>query len=88
MFNITLHKFFDSRHISSGFFFQKDYYDAESVDGYKHSLRTMMKMMWSHASGIPTGNHGLFHRYHIEAVTIEGITKRKGHHISLAKTGR
>ncbi|VDI53370.1 glycosylphosphatidylinositol transamidase [Mytilus galloprovincialis] len=67
---------------------QKDYYDAESVDGYKHSLKTMMKMMWSHASGIPTGNHGLFHRYHIEAVTIEGITKRKGHHISLAKTGR
>lgn len=67
---------------------QKDYYDAESVDGYKHSLRTMMKMMWSHASGIPTGNHGLFHRYHIEAVTIEGITKRKGHHISLAKAGR
>lgn len=48
----------------------------------------MMKMMWSHASGIPTGNHGLFHRYHIEAVTIEGITKRKGHHISLAKAGR
>jgi glycosylphosphatidylinositol transamidase len=36
----------------------------------------MMKMMWSHASGIPTGNHGLFHRYHIEAVTIEGITKK------------
>ncbi|XP_052060128.1 glycosylphosphatidylinositol anchor attachment 1 protein-like [Mytilus californianus] len=67
---------------------QKDYYDAESVDGYKHSLKTMMKMMWSHASGVPTGNHGLFHRYHIEAVTIEGITKRKGHHISLAKTGR
>ncbi|CAG2236691.1 GAA1 [Mytilus edulis] len=64
---------------------QKDYYDAESVDGYKHSLKTMMKMMWSHASGIPTGNHGLFHRYHIEAVTIEGITKRKGHHISLGK---
>lgn len=67
---------------------QKDYYDAESIDGYTHSLKTMMKMMWSHASGIPTGNHGLFHRYHIEAITIEGVTKRKGHHISLAQTGR
>lgn len=30
-------------------------------------------MMWNQAPGIPTGNHGLFHRYHIEAVTLQGV---------------
>ena len=30
-------------------------------------------MMWNQAPGVPTGNHGLFHRYHIEALTLEGM---------------
>ena len=41
-------------------------------------LGTLMRMMWSQASGSPTGNHGMFHRFHIEALTIEGVVKRKG----------
>ena len=44
----------------------------ESYDGFEHSLRTMLAMMWDQAPGFPTGNHGLFHRYHIEAVTLQG----------------
>ncbi|CAH1778784.1 unnamed protein product [Owenia fusiformis] len=56
---------------------QQDYYDPESTDGYLHSLKTMLRMMWHQAPGTPTGNHGLFHRYHIEAVTLQGI-KTKG----------
>ena len=33
----------------------------------------MLYMMWNQALGVPTGNHGLFHRYHIEAITLEGV---------------
>ena len=33
-------------------------------------------MVVTQASGVPTGNHGLFHRYGIEAVTLEGVSKK------------
>lgn len=38
----------------------------------------MLHMMWSQASGAPSGGHGLFHRYHIEALTLEGVRFKKG----------
>ncbi|KAJ7382328.1 Glycosylphosphatidylinositol anchor attachment 1 protein [Desmophyllum pertusum] len=41
---------------------------ADSVQ----SLVTMVMMMFYQASGRPTGNHGLFHRYRIEALTMRG----------------
>ena len=41
-------------------------------------LKTMLNMMWSQASGAPSGNHGLFHRYSIEALTLEGVANKKG----------
>merc|ERR1719489_190735 len=34
----------------------------------------MLNMMVSQATGVPSGNHGLFHRFGIEAVTLEGVT--------------
>ena len=55
------------------FCFQPDHRFPESIEGYKHGLETMLRMMWNQAPGVPTGNHGLFHRYHIEALTLEGI---------------
>ena len=57
---------------------QRDHQDQESWEGFQHTLRTMLQMMWSQASGAPSGNHGLFHRFHIEALTIEGVYKKKG----------
>ncbi|KAK7114135.1 glycosylphosphatidylinositol anchor attachment 1 protein-like isoform X2 [Littorina saxatilis] len=57
---------------------RRDPHDQESWEGYQHTLRTMLKMMWTQASGAPSGNHGLFHRFHIEALTIEGVHKKKG----------
>ncbi|ESO90988.1 hypothetical protein LOTGIDRAFT_191474 [Lottia gigantea] len=56
---------------------QVDSYERESWDSYKQSVTTMMYMMWNQASGTPTGNHGLFHRYHIEALTIQGTQEEK-----------
>ena len=34
-------------------------------------------MALKQATGMPSGNHGLFHRFGIESLTIEGILKRK-----------
>ncbi|XP_053401359.1 glycosylphosphatidylinositol anchor attachment 1 protein-like [Mercenaria mercenaria] len=63
-------------------------WEAETVTGFQQSAKIMLKMMWAQASGLPSGNHGLFHRYHIEAVTLEGIRRRKTGRISLDATGR
>lgn len=63
-------------------------WEAETVAGFQQSVKTMLKMMWAQASGVPSGNHGLFHRYHIEAVTLEGIRRKKTGRISLDTTGR
>lgn len=36
------------------------------------SLVAMVMMMFYQASGRPSGNHGLYHRYRIEALTMRG----------------
>ncbi|CAG5134455.1 unnamed protein product [Candidula unifasciata] len=55
-------------------------YGGDSFDNYKSSLKTMLKMMWYQASGAPSGNHGLFQKFHIESVTLQGVAKKKGSH--------
>jgi glycosylphosphatidylinositol transamidase len=40
-------------------------------------LKTMLSMMWTQASGAPSGNHGMFHRFHIEALSLEGVATKK-----------
>lgn len=41
---------------------------STQVRNFQH----MLSMVLTQASGVPNGNHGLFHRYGIEAVTLEG----------------
>ena len=53
-------------------FLQANPSNSESYEGFQQNLRTMLATMWDQAPGFPTGNHGLFHRYHIEAVTLQG----------------
>ena len=48
----------------------------DSYKGYIKSLKTLVAMMGTQASGVPTGNHGLYHRFSIEAITLEGVTRR------------
>lgn len=55
----------------------EDHSRPDSYSGYLRSLRTMLNMMTSQATGVPSGNHGLFHRFGIEAVTLEGIHSRR-----------
>jgi len=56
---------------------RSDSYSPDSWNGFLHSLKTMLLLMTQLASGSPSGNHGLFHRYSIEAVTLRGF-KLKG----------
>ncbi|MCL4131688.1 UNVERIFIED_CONTAM: hypothetical protein GTU68_055066 [Idotea baltica] len=38
-----------------------------------HQLKTLVAMIATQATGIPNGNHGLFHRFGIASVTLEGV---------------
>ncbi|KAG7170509.1 Glycosylphosphatidylinositol anchor attachment 1 protein-like [Homarus americanus] len=57
---------------------------------FKNRLQTLLAMVASQASGVPTGNHGLFHRYGIAAVTVEGQQQqgRGWRSVSLHQLGR
>lgn len=66
-----------------------DYWNPDSWDGFEHSVKTMLLMMWHQAPGMPTGNHGLFHRYNIEAVTLHGIKlKNSKQNLGFPEMGR
>jgi hypothetical protein len=49
---------------TSGFWSKEveDHSWPDSYLGYRRSLRTLLNMMTSQATGVPSGNHGLFHR--------------------------
>lgn len=71
------------------FTFQTDYWNLDSMDGFQYSLKTMLMMMWRQAPGIPSGNHGLFHRYNVEAVTLHGTKlKNAKQNLGFAEMGR
>ncbi|CAH0596861.1 unnamed protein product [Chrysodeixis includens] len=42
------------------------------MDDWMNGFWTMFDMVVSQIDGVPDGNHGLFHRFGIEAVTLEG----------------
>lgn len=46
--------------------------NRNKMDDWTNSFRTMFDMVLSQIDGVPDGNHGLFHRFGIEAVTLEG----------------
>ena len=56
--------------------FKVEHSYLNSFDGFVHSLKTMLLQMSLLATGAPTGNHGLYHRYNIEAITLHGVKLR------------
>uniref|UniRef100_A0A1A9WAP1 Uncharacterized protein n=1 Tax=Glossina brevipalpis TaxID=37001 RepID=A0A1A9WAP1_9MUSC len=76
------------------------------TSGYKHTalkkrrshhstlqsnVKNMLSMLLTQSTGVPTGNHGLFHRHRVEALTLEGVKKHTngahGHNsLALLKT--
>lgn len=53
----------------------REYNRGDPIKMWTYSLRTMAEMVCAQASGVPNGNHGLFHRFGIEAVTLTGYRK-------------
>ncbi|KAG8134110.1 putative Glycosylphosphatidylinositol anchor attachment 1 protein, partial [Naja naja] len=61
--------------------------DWDSLPGYLHSLQTLLLMVLKQGSGHPQGDHGLFLRYHIEAITIRGINSFRQYKFDMGVMG-
>ncbi|XP_054841149.1 glycosylphosphatidylinositol anchor attachment 1 protein [Eublepharis macularius] len=62
--------------------------DWDSLPAYLHSLQTMLLMVLKQGSGRPQGDHGLFLRYHIEAITVHGINSFRQHKYDMGTVGK
>ncbi|XP_051172002.1 glycosylphosphatidylinositol anchor attachment 1 protein [Leptopilina boulardi] len=66
-----------------------DYKSENKYNKWLYRGKTMAMMIMSQATGVPTGNHGLFHRFGIEAITLEGFEKTtNGPEANFSKVGR
>ncbi|XP_058035054.1 glycosylphosphatidylinositol anchor attachment 1 protein [Ahaetulla prasina] len=61
--------------------------DWDSLPAYLHSLQTLLLMVLKQGSGHPQGDHGLFLRYHIEAITIRGINSFRQYKFDMGVMG-
>lgn len=62
---------------------------ADEFKEWSYAFRTLMAMVSTQATGVPNGNHGLFLRFGIDAVTIEGYPKTdKGTSADFYQMGR
>ncbi|XP_061463201.1 glycosylphosphatidylinositol anchor attachment 1 protein [Rhineura floridana] len=61
--------------------------DWDSLPAYAHSLQTLLLMVLKQASGRPQGDHGLFLRYHIEAITLRGINSFRQYKFDMSTIG-
>uniref|UniRef100_A0ABM5GD52 Glycosylphosphatidylinositol anchor attachment 1 protein n=1 Tax=Pogona vitticeps TaxID=103695 RepID=A0ABM5GD52_9SAUR len=59
----------------------------DSLPAYLHSLQTLLLMVLKQGSGRPQGDHGLFLRYHIEAITVRGINSFRQYKFDMGMMG-
>ncbi|KAJ8925394.1 hypothetical protein NQ315_009226 [Exocentrus adspersus] len=52
-------------------------YHRDPIKEWKYHFRNLLAMAATQATGIPNGNHGLFHRFGIQALTMEGFEQSK-----------
>lgn len=52
-------------------------YHRDPVKEWKYYFSNLLAMVATQATGIPNGNHGLFHRFGIQALTMEGFEQSK-----------
>ncbi|CAG9813559.1 unnamed protein product [Phaedon cochleariae] len=53
-------------------------YYKDPMKEWQNNFKNLLAMMATQATGIPNGNHGLFHRFGIQALTLEGFENYKG----------
>jgi len=70
-----VHRLFQQERFVTTLKEREDHPIPHSTDGWIYSAVSLLSLMSSQATGIPTGNHGLFHRFGIEALTIAGMHK-------------
>ncbi|XP_053596120.1 glycosylphosphatidylinositol anchor attachment 1 protein [Microplitis demolitor] len=71
--------------------FQKkfDIYHRNKFKRWLYYFNTLSSMIVTQATGVPTGNHGLFHRYGIEAITLEGFERTdRGNEANFNQVGK
>ncbi|XP_065676209.1 glycosylphosphatidylinositol anchor attachment 1 protein-like [Hydra vulgaris] len=63
-----------------------------STSNYAVNLQTLLSMMVVQSTGYPSGNHGMFFKYRVEAVTLRSVYNRKisdvRYHIGFESLGR
>lgn len=52
---------------------------SSSYVSVQENLKHILSMIFTQANCVPTGNHGLFHQYRIEALTLEGKKSKSSH---------
>ncbi|KAJ8946439.1 hypothetical protein NQ318_014426 [Aromia moschata] len=52
-------------------------YHKDPVKEWLYYFKNLLAMAATQATGIPNGNHGLFHRFGIQALTLEGFEQSK-----------
>lgn len=62
--------------------------DWDTLPAYAHSLQTLLLMVLKQGSGRPQGDHGLFLRYHIEAITVRGINSFRQYKYDMTTVGK
>ncbi|KAM9573719.1 glycosylphosphatidylinositol anchor attachment 1 protein [Guaruba guarouba] len=62
--------------------------DWDSLPAYGRSLQTLLLMVLAQASGRPRGEHGLFLRYRIEALTLRGINSFRQYKYDMSTVGK
>ncbi|NXN69239.1 GPAA1 protein, partial [Himantopus himantopus] len=62
--------------------------DWDSLPAFGHSLQTLLRMVLAQASGQPRGDHGLFLRYRIEAITLRGINSFRQYKYDMTTVGK
>jgi glycosylphosphatidylinositol transamidase len=60
----------------------------DPVKDWLYSLQTLLAMISTQATGIPNGNHGLYHRFGIEALTLESSSLKGGSKAAFLSMGR
>ncbi|EFA06039.1 glycosylphosphatidylinositol anchor attachment 1 protein [Tribolium castaneum] len=60
----------------------------DPVNDWFYSFQTLLAMISTQATGIPNGNHGLYHRFGIEALTLESTPLKGGNKAGFPIVGR
>ncbi|CAH0551800.1 unnamed protein product [Brassicogethes aeneus] len=89
LFNLAV-KMCTKEGLSSTFKGRANEYYREPFDVWFHYFKTLMAMFFTQATGIPNGNHGLFHSFGIQSLTMEGFgqAKIRATKVGFLSTGR